>query len=93
MKRPYSYTTCCIHSTAEAIAAMVEGARDVTLRTVRQHCDISKWERASGYDTGGQRGGLRLRHDYHVSYSKSRYEGRPCYYICHSAIEYIWIAE
>ena len=42
------------------------------------------------YDTGSERGGLRLKDDWHVGYFKSTYDGKPCYYIDHSRIEYIF---
>lgn len=89
--REYRYRTCCVDSTAEKIHAMTDEARDSSLQTLRKHCaGLEEWERSMGYTTGHQRGGLRLKDDWHVGYFKSRYCGRPCYYIVHSAIEYIW---
>jgi len=91
MKQGYSYETNCVGSTAHAIQSMIDRARSVTLQTIRRHCaELAEFERRMGYDTGSERGGLRLRDDYHVSYFKSVYRGRPCYYVRHSAIEYIW---
>jgi hypothetical protein len=85
------YTTCCVNSTAEAIDAMVENAVSITYRTFRKHCeDLDEWASRMGYDTGAERGGLRLSKDWAVSYHRSQYWGRPCYFLCHSAIEYIW---
>jgi hypothetical protein len=86
----YHYTTCCINSTAEFINAMVDNARRVTLRTIQKHCEgLAEWADSMGYC----RGGLTLNRDWSVSYWKSKYRGKPCYYIDHSSIEYIWILE
>ena len=93
MKKRYTYETCCVHSTAEKIGAMTEAARPVTLRTLARHCaGLAEWARAQGYSTGRERG-LRLKDDWAVSFHKSSYDGRPCYYIDHSRIEYVWTRE
>ena len=34
---------------------------------------------------------LTLKKDWHVGYSKSTYQGKPCYFITHSAIEYVFV--
>ena len=87
----YYYETCCVSSTARAIDSMVDQAKEVTLATVRRNCPgLQEWETQMGYDTGHERGGLRLKDDWHVRYYKSKYKSRPCYYIVHSAIEHIW---
>jgi hypothetical protein len=86
-----TYHTCCVHSTAGAIHATVDAARDVTLATIRRHCDgIDDWARAMSYAIGPERG-LHLKDDWAVSYHRSVYCGNPCYYIQHSAIEHIWL--
>jgi hypothetical protein len=91
--KPYKYLECCINSTAKDIHAMIDAASDVTITTVRRNCDIADFEKQLGYDTGAERGGLRLKDDWHVGYYKSIYKGQPCYYIKHSAIEYIFVKE
>jgi len=35
--------------------------------------------------------GLQLKNDYHVRYYKSRFNNKPCYFMVHSAIEYIFL--
>ena len=88
----FNYQTSCVNSTAEAIHAMVDAARDITLATLRRHCaDLDEWARGMTYAIGAERG-LHLKDDWAVSYHKSTYKGRPCYYIRHSCIEYIWTA-
>ena len=89
--KTYHYRTCCVDSTGEAINAMTDQAFDSSLQAMRRRCgDLTEWEKVMGYDTGNERGGLRLKDDWHVSFHRSRYRGQPCYYIKHSAIEYIW---
>ena len=92
-RRKAEYLTCCVNSTAKLIDDMTDQAREITYRTARRNIsrkaftDFEKW---MTYDTGGERGGLRLKDDWHVTYHKSRYKGIPCYYIQHSGIEYIF---
>jgi hypothetical protein len=88
------YLTCCVNSTYEKITAMTERARQVTYRTARRAIGSEAFDelcKAMGYVTGIERGGLRIKNDYAVSFHKSVYDGQPCYYICQSAIEYIFV--
>jgi Tfp pilus assembly protein PilV len=92
----FRYHTCCCAAgvTAEDIEAMRKQSREVTLGTFRRHCrDLISWEAHNGYDTLDDRGGLRLKNDWHVAYYRSVYQGKRCYYLVHSAIEYIWLEE
>ncbi len=76
-----------MHAEGEDIEAMVHSARPVSYRTILRHCEgLSDWAERMGYDRH-----LRLRDDWSVSFWKSSYQGRPCYYVIHSAIEYIWV--
>jgi hypothetical protein len=85
-----AYVTCCIHSTAQAIQDMIDQEREITYRTALKR--IGRAELAKvfpTYDWKGS-GGLTMRRDWHVGYYKSRYLGQPCYFVRHSAIEYIF---
>jgi len=42
------------------------------------------------YDWHGE-GGLEFRDDYAIGFYQSKYNGVPCVYFSHSAIEYVWI--
>lgn len=89
----YQYAGCCINSTAQAIDAMTDAAREITYRTFRKTIGGEQVDEIAAqmkYDTGHERGGLRLSQDWYVSFHKSTYRGRPCVYMRHSAIEYIW---
>ena len=90
--RKYRYETTCVLCGREDVPAlrdMIDNATDVSLSTVRRWCDLSGFEDDHSYAVGPERG-LHLKDDWHVSYHKSRWRGRPCYYIRHSAIEHIF---
>lgn len=91
MREKFTYETNCVDSgDGQAIQAMVDRAHDITLRTFRKRCDTFAWETQMGYE---RRGGLPLSRDWHVSFHKSVYCGKPCYYARHSAIEHIFTEE
>jgi hypothetical protein len=88
MSKEYHYETSCVSANAEDINEMTEAAVQVSYGTLLKHCEgIKEWERNMGY----RRPGLSLKNDWLVSFWKSKYQGRDCYYICHSAIEHIWV--
>ncbi|MCK5614131.1 hypothetical protein KAR91_70355 [Candidatus Pacearchaeota archaeon] len=78
--------TTCVNSTAEAIDNMTDQAKEISFSTFKKHVDTLKIEEDFSY-AGSV---LRLKNDYHVKYFKSKYKGRPCYYMVHSAIEYVY---
>ena len=80
------YVTCCVDSTAEKIDDMVYNAREITCQTFLRNADIDV--EAFGYVKSGR--GLRLKSDWAVSFFKSKFCGKPCYYMAHSCIEYIY---
>ena len=89
----YKYRTNCVNSTAEAITDMIYHRlhREITYRTMLKHCpDLLDFAERLGYERKSSQG-LTLKNDWHVNYYKSVYKGRPCYYMDHSRIEYIWI--
>ncbi len=79
----YEYVGNCVGSTAEAIDAMVDSARQVTYRTFCRY--VLAVEVNDMFP-----GPPHIKHDWAVSFHKSVYRGRPCYFVCHSAIEFIW---
>jgi hypothetical protein len=87
------FTTNCISSDGESINRMTDAARSITRRTFLRHVApgaLAEIEQSLCYDTGTERGGLRMSNDWAVSYHKSTYRGRPCVYFRHSAIEWIF---
>ncbi len=90
--KEYQFHTSCVHSTAELIDDMCEHAVEITYETMLRHCDLPSWAKQMLYEKRKDQG-LTLKGDWHVTYHKSRYGGVSCYYLVHSAIEHIWVAE
>jgi len=96
----FYYETCCVNSTAKLINAMTDRAREVTWATFRRHVH---WTEVRGVfpfysyhgelhnpETDELTAPMHIKDDFAVRFCKSRYDGRPCYYIIHSGIEYIF---
>lgn len=89
----FEFTTTCVNSTGPLINAMQEAAKEVSYRTMRKHVGgpMVEMEQQLGYDVGHKREtGLRMSKDWHVSYWRSTYDGRPCFYFVWSHIEHIF---
>jgi len=96
MGKPFKYLTSCVAcGDGDAINEMKAASKSITLKTMRKHCDMEGLEQELGYCTRTKYddSGLWLGRDWHVSFDKSRYKGEPCYYLTHSGIEYIFIAQ
>jgi len=90
---PFRYETCCVNSTAEKIIAMTDRALDITWATFRRHVHWTEVQSVFpdySYREGEQTF-MHIKNDWHVRFCRSVYDGQPCYYIVHSAIEYIFI--
>lgn len=87
----YRYLTNCISADGESIADMVDQEQQVTWDEFTRHVPLSDLEDMfPQYSWHGERG-LLLKDDWAVSFWKSKYQGRDCYFMNHSAIEYIWV--
>jgi hypothetical protein len=87
----FQYLTCCVNSDAKSIGDMVDAAIDITYRTMMKHCPgLIDWAVSVGYVRHPSQG-LTLKGDWAVSYHRSKYRGRRCYYVRWSAIEYIFV--
>jgi hypothetical protein len=86
----FAYLHSCIESTAADIDAMTENARPITLKTFLHRCQARALLHNLGYSVGRHTRGMRIQHDYAVSFYKSTYRGQSCYYMDHSHIEYIF---
>lgn len=85
----YYFHTSCVNSTAELIESMVDQAIETTYKELLFNChDIHDIEESIGYDLDTE---LRLHNDYTVSFWRSKYEEKDCYYFQHSCIEYIFL--
>ena len=71
---------------------MIDRAIDVSYETFMKH--VSRDEVLAlfpDYDWGKAPKDLTLKKDYAVSFHRSKWSGKRCYYIRHSAIEYIFM--
>ncbi len=84
----YEYLTCCVASTAELINDMTDNGRKITANTFFKHVSLQEVNEQFGY-TGTCIPSIKK--DWHVAYYKSTYDGQRCYYLVHSAIEYIYV--
>lgn len=88
--KPYVYLTCCVDSTAAKLNPMLAAAVAVTYSKFAKHCDPKECGTLKDYETDPRKG-LTLKNDSMVRYFRSWYCGSPCYYVQHSAIEFIWV--
>lgn len=68
---------------------LYDAEHKVTFATFARHCDWQPTARALGYAVGQQRG-LHLHKDRCVSFYRSVWQGKPCYYMDWSAIDHIY---
>jgi len=91
-RKRLTYETCCVQSTSERITALVQQERQISRRTFLRYVDrrfLWHVEQRFGYARDRRRG-VTMASDWHVSYYRSLYDGRPCVFFRHSAIEYIF---
>ena len=95
-KRKFVYATSCVDcGDGDKINAMKDIAVDVTYETMLKNCrGLLEWADQQGYERSTSQGsGVTLKRDPHVSFHKSRFNNLLCYYVCWSAIEFIWCLE
>jgi hypothetical protein len=83
----YAFLTSCLGASGDAITAMTAAAEEVTREEMAACCDLNTWAKVMEYDSLG----LPYQEDWHLTYWKSNFEGKPCYYVDHSRIEYIFV--
>ncbi len=96
----YRYFQSCVDfvgDEVEHLLAMLdsESETEATLATLRRNCGtaaIGDWAKQHGYERSKRRG-LTMANDFAISYHRSIYRGRRCYFIRWSAIEFIWVPE
>lgn len=105
MEREYGFLTSCVglngveHAAAD-LWDMIDPAREIAWTTFRRHVPVKEVRDTFPFysyrqehfnpDTGEMTVGLHIKDDRNVSFWKSKFRGKPCYYIDHSSIEYIW---
>lgn len=82
----------CVNTPADEVDdlyAMIDGADTISRRTFLKHVDrdeLRREEQRLGYGRG-----LPMSRDWHITYHRSTWKGRPAYFFCWSAIEHIFI--
>jgi hypothetical protein len=86
------YVKNCVTATNIQLIPMVSNARQIDFDTFAQAVDMDEVRRLfQHYNwTDKQSNGLRLKDDRYVSYWESTFMEKPCVYIEHSCIEYIF---
>jgi hypothetical protein len=88
------YVTNCVDcGDGDAINEMTDNATEIVRRTFIHHvawADLLELEKALGYADHPKRG-LTMAGDWHVRYGKGKFNDKPCVFIVHSAIEYIFV--
>jgi len=88
--KEYTYLTCCVNSTAELIDDMVDNSTEITAETFFKHVSLKEVNDMFGYTLNSKQLNS-IKKDYHVAYFKGTYDNQKCYYLVHSAIEYIFV--
>ena len=90
-----SCVTCPGEDAGVAIRDMVDAASDIERDTFLRYVsrdELVTTERSLGYAHRPSHG-LMMSRDWHVSYHRSTFRGRPCVYFRWSAIEFIFHAQ
>jgi len=83
---------CTDRSTkASELEELIDRGSQVTFKTFFRHVSLEAVSDLLGYAYGRSTGpGLHLRNDWHVRFYKSKFRGRPCWYLDWSAIEHVF---
>lgn len=92
----YHFETTCISADGDDIIEMRRSAKEVGYRTMLKHVGAEEFlavQHQIGYDVPGrgERTGLTMKRDWAVTYYRSTYQGRPCFYFVWSHIEHIFV--
>lgn len=82
------FITNCIGAIGEDIMEMVDDGEEVTREEFVNNVNSSEFSQLEsnlGYSED-----FKMETDWHVSYWKSYYRGKKCYYLSQSSIEYIF---
>ena len=91
----YRYEASCpeLGERVDALNAMIEAQVETTYSAMLRNCaGMMEWADRIGYERYPAQG-LTLKNDWHVGYYRSEFEGKPCYFLRWSAMEFIWVKE
>lgn len=89
--KTFHFVINCVNAKGRDIEAMVDNGRDVSYKTFFKHVSLDEVLGLLPWYAKDSRRGLTIKNDWAVSYSRSRYRNRRCYFLTHSAIEYIFV--
>jgi len=90
----YRYVGNCTDGTTEPhLEDMMDKAKQITFRTFAKAVGLDSIRAIFGDYQWGRGKDLRMKNDPYVTYYRSVYNGKPCYYVRHSGIEYIFVDE
>lgn len=93
-KSIFYFLHACPDSDAESVWDAQDNAEEITYDEFVEHIDIDEIINIFDWYAWDGEEGLQLKDDsYAASYHKSQYRGVPCYYICHSGIEYFFVLD
>ena len=79
---------------AAGLEDMIDSAVEVSYRTLARAVGKDQLKQIfDEYDWSSRPRDLTMRDDYAVSYYRSIFEGRPCYYVRFSGIEYVFAVD
>lgn len=98
LNTPYRYVTNCVSADGDSINKMIDdpACRDISYQELVDRLGNDAQALLDSVFPEYQKTadiGLTLENDRCVTYYESSYEGVPCLYVCHSAIEYIFQRE
>jgi hypothetical protein len=87
----YRYQYNCVNPLdTEELFHIIDNNIDITYNTFLKH--VNKEDFAALCEELGYSKDFHIKNDWHVSYHRAKYEGETIYFMCHSAIEYIFKA-
>lgn len=85
----YRYAYNCVSPLdRDELFHIVDNYIDIKYETFRKHVDkedFQELQKQLGYDKW-----LHIKNDWSVSFHRSKYKGKTIYFLCHSAIEYVF---
>jgi hypothetical protein len=92
LSESYRYAGNCTGLAADDLHDMMDKARQVTYSTFVKAIGLDQLrELFADYGWGHQRGFVRMKTDPHITYYRSIFKGKHCYYVRESGIEYIFV--
>lgn len=92
MKNYHFFISCvgCEGQILKSLNTMIRKSRKISYHTFLDKVPLKEIrDLFPQYKYNG--GGLHIKDDWSVSWHKSKWNGKTCYYIRHSAIEYVFI--